>query len=314
MSTDISGGLWLRHSCDCPDSHFSIPRDPFTDELERDEDVFVSDDIRYVRAAMRQVARHGGLLAVTAESGAGKSVLRHDLVDWINVCHEPITVIEPYVLYMEDTNVKGRMLKAADLTGAVIRSVAPGVRMRASLQDRAAQMHDILRASASVGRRHLLVIEEAHCLATPTLKHLKRFYEIQEGFTKLLAIILIGQTELERKLAENNPEVREVVQRCEFARLGPLGPALEPYLRHKFERVGANFDAVFERSAIEAIHEHLRVNVTRRVQGQSRPESVSLEYPLAVNNLVSGAMNLAVRIGAPKLSGEHIAAAVRREA
>lgn len=294
-------------------AHFRIPRDPFTDEMTSDADVFVSDDIRYVRAAMRQVAKHGGLLAVIAESGAGKSTLRHDLIDWINLNNEPITVIEPYVLGMEDTDNKGRMLKAADITGSVIRRVAPGARLRASHQDRAEQMHDILRSSAQVGRKHLLIIEEAHCLATPTLKHLKRFYEVQEGFKKLLAIILIGQTELADKLSEHNPEVREVVQRCEFARLAPLGPALEPYLRHKFGRVDANFDGVFEAGAVEAIHELLRTSVVRRVRGQSSSQSISLCYPLAVNNLVSGAMNQAVRIGAPKVSADLIAASVRRD-
>lgn len=295
-------------------AHFRIPRDPFTDEMMSDSDVFVSDDIRYVRAAMRQVAKHGGLLAVIAESGAGKSTLRHDLIDWINTNDEPVTVIEPYVLGMEDTDNKGRMLKAADITGAVIRRVAPGTRLRATHQDRAEQMHDILRGSAQVGRKHLLIIEEAHCLATPTLKHLKRFYEVQEGFKKLLAIILIGQTELEWKLSEHNPEVREVVQRCEFARLGPLGPALEPYLRHKFARVDAEFDAIFDATAVPAIHELLRTSITRRVRGQSQAQTVSLCYPLAVNNLISGALNQAVRIGAPKVGAELIAAAVRREA
>lgn len=295
-------------------AHFRIPRDPFTDEMMSDADVFVSDDIRYVRAAMRQVAKHGGLLAVIAESGAGKSTLRHDLIEWINANDEPVTVVEPYVLGMEDTDNKGRMLRAADITGAVIRRVAPGTRLRASHQDRSEQMHDILRASAQVGRKHLLIIEEAHCLATPTLKHLKRFYEVQEGFKKLLAIILIGQTELEWKLSEHNPEVREVVQRCEFARLGPLGPALEHYLRHKFKRVDADFDAIFDASAAPAIHELLRTSVTRRVRGQSQAQTVSLCYPLAVNNLVSGAMNQAVRIGAPKVGADLIAAAVRREA
>ena len=158
---------------------------------------------------------------------------------------------------MEDSDVKGRILKAADITGAVIRALAPGRPMRASYQDRAAQMHDILRSSAMFGQKHLLIIEEAYCLATPTLKHLKRFYEVQEGFKKLLSIVLIGQTELENKLSEQNAEVREVVQRCEFARLGPLGAALEPYLRHKFARVDVDFDSIFDPSAIPAISELL---------------------------------------------------------
>ena len=43
--------------------HFKVPRDPFINELNEDADVFITDDIRYVRAAMRHTARHGGMLA-----------------------------------------------------------------------------------------------------------------------------------------------------------------------------------------------------------------------------------------------------------
>ena len=66
------------------------------------------------------------------------------------------------------------------------------------------------------------MIEEAHGLPLPTLKHLKRFFELKNGFERLLGIVLIGQTELAQKLSENNPAVREVVQRCEVVTLLPL--------------------------------------------------------------------------------------------
>ncbi len=48
----------------------------------------------------------------------------------------------------------------------------------------------------------LLVIEEAHGLPTATLKHLKRFFELEDGFKKLLGIVLIGQTELRMNLLD----------------------------------------------------------------------------------------------------------------
>ena len=291
--------------------HFRITRDPFTDEMVTEADVFVSDDIRAVRAAMRQTARHGGMLAVIAESGGGKSTLRHDLIEWINTSGEPVTVIEPYVLGMEDSDQKGKAPKSVDITGAVIRAVSPGTSMRASQQDRASQMHAILRSSAQIGRKHVLMIEEAHCLATPTLKHLKRFYELQDGFKKLLSIILIGQTELEWKLSEHNPEVREVVQRCEKVSLPPLDNHIEAYLRHKLGRVEMSFDAVFEADAVDEIRNRLRTSVTESIRGQRSTRMQSLCYPLAVNNLVSAALNEAVKIGAPKVSGALIAAAVR---
>lgn len=292
-------------------AHFKIPRDPFTDEMTTEADVFISEDIRYVRSAMRQTARHGGMLAVVAESGGGKSTLRQDLIEWINTSGEPITVIEPYVLGMEDSEIKGRALKAADITGKVIRAVSPGARLRASTQDRAEQMHDILKQSAQIGRKHLLIIEEAHCLATPTLKHLKRFYELQDGFKKLLSIILVGQTELEWKLSEHNPEVREVVQRCEMVHLPPLDNHVEGYLRHKFGRIEVQYEALFEGDAVDEIRNRLRTSVTETVRGTRTTKALSLCHPLAVNNLVTAALNQAARIGAPKVNAALISAAVR---
>ena len=305
--------MLLRHHSLTPAArqHFKVLRDPFVNELNEDADVYITEDIRYVRAAMRHTAKHGGMLAVVAESGGGKSTLRQDLIDWINTTGEPITVIEPYVIGMEDSDRKGKALKATDITGAVIRAVSPGTPLRQVLQDRAAQMHSILRGSAQVGRRHVLVIEEAHALAVPTLKHLKRFYELQDGFKKLLAIILVGQTELEKKLSEHNPEVREVVQRCEMVKLPPLDNHVEGYLRHKLERVGLKLEAVLTPDAVEAIRATLRQSVTETVRGQRTAREQSLCYPLAINNLVTRAMNEAVKIGAPQVSAALIQAAVR---
>lgn len=290
---------------------FKIARDPFTDEMTSDADVFLSDDIRYVRATIRQTAKHGGMLAVIGESGAGKSTLRHDLIEWINVNNEPITVIEPYVLGLEDNDAKGKMIKSIDIAAAIITTIDPNAKPRRGSEARAKQMHDLLRASAQTGRQHVLVIEEAHGLPIPTLKHLKRFFELQEGFKKLLSIVLIGQTELEWKLSERNPEVREVVQRCETVTLPPLDNHVESYLRHKFARVDVNFDALFDASAVDEIRNRLRRSEAEGWRGNRSVQTKSLCYPLAVNNLVAGAMNEAVKIGAPRITGELIAAAVR---
>lgn len=285
-------------------AHFRIPRDPFTDEMTEDADVYLSDDIRYVRAAMRQTAKHGGMLAVIGESGSGKSTLRHDLIDWINVNHEPITVIEPYVLGLEDNEVKGKSLKSMDISGAIINAIDPQAKPKRSAEARARQMHTLLKNSALSGRKHLMIIEEAHGLSIHTLKHLKRFYELQEGFKKLLSIILIGQTELQTKLSEYNPEVREVVQRCEVVTLKPLDFKVEEYIKHKFVRVDMDYTKLFDASAFNEIINRLRVVSNKR--GSSQEQIRSLCYPLAVNNLVSGSLNLAARIGAPQVTGEVI--------
>lgn len=293
--------------------HFRLPRDPFTDEMQEEADVFLSDDIRYVRQAIRQTAKHGGLLAVVGESGAGKSTLRQDLMDWIFVNNEPITVIPPYVLGVEEDAVKGKPLKALDITAAIIRNIDSSVKPRRSQEDRSRQMHELLMESARAGRRHVVVIEEAHSLPITTLKHIKRFYELELGFKKLLAFILIGQTELSDKLSEHNPAVRELVQRCELIRMKPLDGQVEAYLKHKFARIGVDYLSVFDPTAFDVIRGRLQMSETT---GRGAARSVttrSLCYPLAVNNLVSGAMNLAVRLSETKVSGELVLASLRSD-
>lgn len=291
--------------------HFRLPRDPFTDEMQEEEDVFLSDDIRYVRQAIRQTAKHGGMLAVVGESGAGKSTLRQDLLEWIHVNREPITVIPPYVLGVEEDNVKGKTLKALDITAAIIRNIDPSIKPRRSQEDRSRQMHELLMSSAQAGRRHVVIIEEAHSLPITTLKHIKRFYELEMGFKKLLAFILIGQTELGDKLSEYNPAVREVVQRCELVRLKPLDNHVEAYLKHKFARIEVDYQGIFEPCAFEEIRNRLRMSMTGGRGAARKVETISLCYPLAVNNLVSGAMNLAVRLHETKVTGELVIASLR---
>jgi len=74
---------------------FRLPRDPFTDEVQGSEDVFLSADQRYIREAMYQAARHGGFLAVVGECGAGKTTLRRDLIERIHRDGESVVIVQP---------------------------------------------------------------------------------------------------------------------------------------------------------------------------------------------------------------------------
>ena len=279
---------------------FALARDPFVEDVGDASDVFLSADIRRVREAMWATARHGGLMAVVGESGAGKTTLRRDLLDRIQREKSSTIVIEPYVLAMEDSDTKGKTLKSAHIAEAIMAAINPLERPKRSPEARFRQLHALLKDSYRSGGRHVLVIEEAHCLPTATLKHLKRFYELEDGFKKLLAIILIGQPELRLRLSERNAEVREVVQRCEIVEIAPLDNHLEAYLRFKFKRVGNDLDRVFDKGAIDALRQKLTFAPK---SGRSCPtEPVSLLYPLAVANIVSAALNLAAGIGAPKIN------------
>ena len=159
-------------------------------------------------------------------------------------------------------------------------------------------MHRVLKDSNQAGFSHVLVIEEAHSLPIPTLKHLKRFFELESGFKKLLSIVLIGQPELATKLSERNMEVREVVQRCEVVELLPLDNHLEEFLTFKLQRAGKQLTDIMDASAVDAIRTRLSN------PGSHRKNMVSLLYPLAVSNLVIAAMNLAAEIGVPQVNAD----------
>lgn len=282
--------------------HFGLFRDPFSDDaVQSHEDMYVSPDIRYVREAMFQTAKHGGLLAVVAESGAGKTTLMRDLEDRILRENQPIMLIRPYVLAMEDNDQKGKTLKSTHIAEAIMAAVAPLEKVKSSPEARFAQLHKALCESHAAGYRHCLVIDEAHALPLATLKHLKRFFELEMGFKKLLSIILVGQPELKVKLSERNADVREVVQRCEMVELVPLdGARLDEYLKFKFARMDKPMSDVIDAGGIEALRAKLTISARRG----DRTEPVSLLYPLAVGNLLTACMNLASEIGVPVVTAD----------
>lgn len=280
--------------------HFDLTRDPFAD-VRAIEDVFLTADMRYVRETMWSVVKHGGFLAVLAESGAGKSTLLAEMMDRVEREQQPAIVIQPYVLAMEDNDKTGKTLKAQHIAEAIMAAVAPLEKTLSSPEARFRQLHEALRESSKAGHSHVLVIEEAHALPIATLRHLKRFIELRDRLRPLLAVILIGQSELEDKLSENDPKVREVVQRIEIAHLPPLNADLEGYLKHRFERIGVPMARVFDSGAIDALRTRLTSEDGRGTRGQG-----SLLYPLVVHNVLGAAMNSAAELGLERVTASMV--------
>jgi type II secretory pathway predicted ATPase ExeA len=280
--------------------HFGLRADPFDDDIQGPEDVYRSAEGRVVWERMLQTARHGGFLAVIGESGAGKSTLADDLEDALTSERQNVLMIRPYVLGMEGDERRGWRLKAAAILDAIIGTVAPGATRPSDPHRKAERTHQVLRESAQAGYRHCLVIDEAHRLAPATLKHLKGLYELRQGHTRLLSIVLLGQPELHQRLDERNPELREVTQRCELWELPALDNDLPAYLDFKLRRCGSGVEDVFEDGAIQAIRDKL----TFRRQRRNGADAVSLVYPLAVGNQATAAMNLAAQMGAPRVTAD----------
>jgi type II secretory pathway predicted ATPase ExeA len=274
--------------------HFNLTRHPFVDDVQGPQDVYLSKDQRYIRESMYYAAKHAGLIAIVGESGSGKSTLRRDLVDRIRRDNEPIIVIQPQAIDKKE-------LSATHICDAIIADLSTEP-AKQSLEAKARQIQRILASSAKGGNSHCLVIEEAHDLSIHTLKYLKRFWELEDGFKKLIGIIMIGQPELGDRLDERrNYDARELIRRTEVATLRPLNGNLEEYIGLKLKRIGVKLDDIFEADAFDAIRNRL----TRRRVGTNEVESHL--YPLVVHNLIAKCMNAAVDLGLPKVNAQLVA-------
>lgn len=279
--------------------HFALPRNPFVDDVQTMDDVFQTPAVRYVRHALLDCALHHGFIGIVGESGAGKSTLAKDLEERIFNEGRDIAIIRPFVLAMEENDVKGKTLKSGQIAEAVLRTLDPSASIKSSPEARFSQVEEALKASARAGRRHLLLIEEAHCMPVTTLKHLKRWIELTERMRRLIGVALIAQPELKTRFEHAGPELREVAQRCEMVELEPLDAELEGYLRHKFARFELKYEQVFADDAADAI----RARLIHLPRGGKPADARSICYPLVVNNLVSRAMNAAAAAGYPVVDG-----------
>jgi type II secretory pathway predicted ATPase ExeA len=270
--------------------HFQIFRDPFIDEIRSSDDIYLAADQRYIREAMYVTARNGGFIAVIGESGAGKSTLRLDLIERVH--KESLQV-----LFIQPRAIDKKRLTARMICEAILADLAPDVSPPQSLERLSRRVEKVLTESYKTGNRHVLMIEESQDLEPRALKHLKRFYELQAGYVKLLSIILVGQPELKNLLDERQHfDLREVIRRCEIAELQPLDGNVRDYLELKLKGAGKRLDEVFTPDAFEAI-------VARLTRDSSRGK-VSMVYPLVVNNITTKAMNLAASMGESRISAD----------
>ena len=267
--------------------HFKIFRNPFIDDIQKDSDIYMSEEHRYIYEAMTDAAKHGGFLAVIGEVGSGKSVMRRKVVEQLKKDGDTI-VIFPQMI--DKTRVN-----AASICDAIIMDLSED-RPSMKLEAKTRQVHKLLLERAKQGFRSVLIIEEAHDLHTNTLKYLKRFYELEDGFRKLLGIILIGQTELKNLFNEAaHIEMREVIRRIQTAEIKGLNGNTKDYLTMKLKRINIKVDDIFEEGAFKA----MSLRLTTR---DAHSKSISHAYPLMINNYAARAMNLAYEMGEKKVT------------
>lgn len=271
---------------------FGLVQDPFTGDVQKAEDVYLTDETRFIAEFLYQTAKVGGMVALLGDSGSGKTTIRRYAIDRMQSENQKVKIIFPRCID------RGK-LTTSMICDAIISDCSTETPRRTQ-EAKARQVERILTNSSRAGWNHVLMIEEAHDLTIPVLKYLKRFWELEDGFKKLLAIVLIGQIEMQAKLDESkNFEAREVIRRMEILKIQPMttGAEIASYLDIKFKRLGKNRADIIGDDGCEALAMKLRK--------QARTGTVySTAYPLIVNNWVRRAMNVAAEFGADFVDAE----------
>ena len=108
------------------------------------------------------------------------------------------------------------------------------------------------------GEHTVLVVDEAQLLSRQALKEIRLLTNLETSTEKLLQIVLAGQPEIEEKL--NHRELRQLRQRIVLrAKTLPLTQEeTAGYIAERLHIAGCNGEAIFDPTAIEAVHRHAR--------------------------------------------------------
>ncbi|WP_067737306.1 XrtA/PEP-CTERM system-associated ATPase [Novosphingobium naphthalenivorans] len=189
------------------------------------------------------LAQAEGFVVITGEVGAGKSTL---------------------VAYLMATIDPSRMTVANVVTSAldgeaIVHVVAQAFGLPVAGHDKASALGAIeafLHAEARLGRRCLLIIDEAQNLAVGALEELRMLSNFQLGSHPLLQTLLLGQPEFRDTLMHSD-QLEQLRQRVIATHhLGPMErEEVQAYIEHRLLRAGWKGNPGFDPAVFAAIYE-----------------------------------------------------------
>jgi general secretion pathway protein A len=228
-------------------SFYNLQRNPF--EITPDPSfLFPTTRHKEALAALYYgVRRHKGFVVMTGEVGTGKTLL----VRWLLKLLKGTNVAYAYVFNSRLSSFEFLQFIAGDF------GLATSGKTKSDL---------LLEFGKFLITRHqqklttVLVVDEAHHLASEVLEEIRLLTNLETAQEKLLQILLIGQPELDEKL--DLQELRQLKQRIALrAHLEPLDrEETFGYVERRLQMAGANFDTstLFPRDSVAEIYRHSR--------------------------------------------------------
>lgn len=186
------------------------------------------------------VLRNEGFIVITGEIGAGKTTIVRGLLDSLD--SEKVVA----------GNLVSTQLDAEDTLRMV--GAAFGVRTKdVSKADLLMALEAFLVSQTSLGKRCLLIIDEAQNLTPRAVEELRMLSNFQFGKQALLQSFLVGQPEFRDIL--QNPQMQQLRQRVIAAcHIGPMDlEETQGYIEHRLKCAGGNGRPNFDAAAFDEI-------------------------------------------------------------
>ena len=182
---------------------------------------------------------------ITGEPGSGKTTLINDVL--ANVDEEKLII--------------ARLIGMHLVREELLRMVAFAFGLNVTTQDNIsilAETREFLIEQKQVGRRAILIVDEAQTLSSATLEELRLLSNLEYNNVVLLQIFLVGQERLLEIVI--NPAMAQLHQRLIAAcHLNPLNAEqTESYIKHRLILVGWKEDPRLHEDIFPLIHKHSR--------------------------------------------------------
>ena len=204
--------------------HFDLHRPPF--QITPDTDFFFSGSQRGgILSGLLHVASHEeGIVVAVAEIGSGKTLLARLLISRLPEHVDTVYLANPCFNRDEIIIAISRDLGLPEVTS--------------STEENLSRLHRELVRRHALGRRVLLVIDEAHAMPSESIEEVRMLSNLETDRHKLVNIILFGQPELDVLLADR--KLRQVKDRVTNRfELPPLtAEEAEAYVDHRLRIAG----------------------------------------------------------------------------
>jgi general secretion pathway protein A len=219
-------------------THFGLTHYPFERDLQPDE-LFASTSLREAHARLNHLIELRGIGLITGEGGSGKTT----------ACRQLAASLQAglyRLLYV--TLSTGNVM---DMYKSIAWELGLPIERNRSMAFRSLQT-EITRLATEARQQPLLIVDEAHHLRNEVLEDLRLLTNYAMDAERHLCLLLVGLTELRRRLAmavHESLEQRIVVSYhlCGFTR-----DEVPAYLIHRLQLAGCTLP-LFEPHAIEAL-------------------------------------------------------------